>query len=392
MDMIDRYLNAVAAQLPADERADIIAELRDLILSRFEAKEETLGRALTGDEQEEILHEIGHPLVVAGRYRKGPQALVGPELFPYWLFGVKAGLLILLAVQALALLVRVLAGSEEFGQALGHSINGLIGSGLTLVGVATVAAAVIEHYGLRPKWLTQWRVKDLDAFGLADPSRWRAAMGGMGMGKDESGIADADGAGRKSAWTGSGRDWSGRGWSRRGTQGWPGSEHLLSLVANGLFVAWWTGLIHASGLMRVGIDGVEAVISGGPVWAVLHTTILVYVLARMASDLFGLLRPQSVRLLALARIAVAAGGLWLTHLIFQAGHWFTLTLGMESARVEGQLPLMLDGTVLARLEGHGRTLVDMADNLGVVLSWGLAAIALGLIWEMLSAGWRLVRG
>jgi hypothetical protein len=29
MDLIDRYLNAVAAQLPQDERADITAELRD---------------------------------------------------------------------------------------------------------------------------------------------------------------------------------------------------------------------------------------------------------------------------------------------------------------------------------------------------------------------------
>ena len=34
MDMMERYLEAVAAQLPAEERDDIIAELRDLILSR----------------------------------------------------------------------------------------------------------------------------------------------------------------------------------------------------------------------------------------------------------------------------------------------------------------------------------------------------------------------
>ncbi|MFT4911910.1 MAG: hypothetical protein ACI9YM_000483 [Brevundimonas sp.] len=389
MDMIDRYLNAVAAQLPAGERADIIAELRDLILSRFEAKEEALGRPLTGDEQEEILHEIGHPLVVAGRYRKGPQALVGPELFPYWLFGVKAGLLILLAVQALALLVRVLAGSEALGQALGHSINGLIGSGLTLVGVATVVAAVIEHYGLRPKWLTQWRVKDLDAFGLADPSRWRAAMGGMGggMGKEDSGTADADSVGRKSAWSGSGLDWSGQ-----GKRAWPGSEHLLSLVANGLFAAWWTGLIHAPGLSLISVDGAEAVVAGGPIWAALHTTILVYVLARMAADLFGLLRPQAVRLLAVAQIAVAAGGLWLAHLIFEARHWFTLTLGGESARIEGYVPIIWDREGLAWLGLHGRSLADMSQDLAMVLSWGLALIVLGLIWEILTAAWRLVRG
>ena len=59
MDMVERYLEAVAAQLSADEREDIVAELRDLILSRFEAKEEELGRALTDDEKEAILREIG---------------------------------------------------------------------------------------------------------------------------------------------------------------------------------------------------------------------------------------------------------------------------------------------------------------------------------------------
>ena len=50
MDMIERYLNAVAAQLPQAEREDIVAELRDLILSRFEAREDELGRALNDEE------------------------------------------------------------------------------------------------------------------------------------------------------------------------------------------------------------------------------------------------------------------------------------------------------------------------------------------------------
>jgi hypothetical protein len=67
MDVIERYLEAVAAQLPVEDREDIVAELRDLILSRIEAREEELGRALSDDEKEAILHEIGHPLVVAAR-------------------------------------------------------------------------------------------------------------------------------------------------------------------------------------------------------------------------------------------------------------------------------------------------------------------------------------
>ena len=36
MDVIERYLEAVAAQLSVEEREDIVAELRDLILSRIE--------------------------------------------------------------------------------------------------------------------------------------------------------------------------------------------------------------------------------------------------------------------------------------------------------------------------------------------------------------------
>ena len=155
MDMIDRYLNAVAAQLPQDERADIVAELRDLILSRFEATEEELGRALTEDEQETILREIGHPLVVAARYRKGPDSLVGPELFPYWLFGVKAGLLVLLAVQAIGLFIHLISGPADSGQAIAHAFHGFFGAGLTLIGAATLAAAIFEHQGIRPAWMTQ---------------------------------------------------------------------------------------------------------------------------------------------------------------------------------------------------------------------------------------------
>lgn len=45
MDVIERYLEAVAAQLSTEDREDIVAELRDLILSRVEAREEELGRA-----------------------------------------------------------------------------------------------------------------------------------------------------------------------------------------------------------------------------------------------------------------------------------------------------------------------------------------------------------
>lgn len=366
MDMIDRYLNAVAAQLPQDERADIIAELRDLILSRFEAKEEDLGRALTEDEQEAILREIGHPLVVAARYRKGPDSLVGPELFPYWLFGVKAGLLVLGALYALTLFIRLISGPDDAGQAIAQAFHGFFGAGLTLIGAATLAAAIFEHQGIRPAWLTKWRVQDLGAFGLADPAAWGASMTGS--------------APAKAAWMPKGR-----------AKAWPGGEHLFSALAVGMFILWWIGVLHFPGLMSIELRGQDAVVSGAPVWSILFGPILLYAFAQMAVDLASLVRPYAVRARATAQIVIAAAGLWLTWAIFQAGHWFTLTRGGETARIAGDWT-MLDADRLRTLGDGARDLAGVAGTLSVVLVWVLAFSALGLVFRIVANLGRVARG
>ncbi len=366
MDMIDRYLNAVAAQLPQDERADIVAELRDLILSRFEAKEEELGRPLTEDEQEAILREIGHPLVVAARYRKGPDSLVGPELFPYWLFAVKAGLLLVAAVQVLVMVIHLVSGPADAGQAVSQAIHGFIGGGLTLIGLATAIAAGLEHYNIRPRWMTHWRVKDLHAFGLSDPAAWGAAAAG----KPEA----------RAVWT-----------PKPAGTSWPGGEHLFSLLATGVFVLWWTGALDVPGLMGVELRGADAVVRGAPVWASLYGFILVYALAQMALDLVGLFRPAAVRLRGLGRAGLAVAGLCLTWAVFEAGHWFTLERGGETARVAGDAS-MLNLETLRALGDSGRSLTGVAENLSIVAVWVLAMIAVSLVFQLLGGLWRLTRG
>jgi len=364
MDTIDRYLNAVAAQLPQDERADILAELRDLILSRFEAKEEEVGRPLGEEEQEAILREIGHPLVVAARYRKGPDSLVGPELFPYWLFGVKAGLLILLVVQSITLFIHLVTGPANAGQSITQAFHGYFGSALALIGAATVAAAAAEHYGVRPKWLTQWRVKDLGAFGLSDPAAWGAAVAGMETPK-------AHPAPRKS-------------------ETWPGGEHLFSLLATGLFLLWWIGLIHLPALGQLGLRGEDATVTGAPIWTRLFLPILIYGLIRLSIDLDGLLRPQAIRMRAVGEAALAAAGLWLTWTIFQAGHWFTLERDGQKAHIAGDW-LMLDFDRLRDLADGPRDLVGVAGTLSLVAVWVLALIAISLAWKMFANLWRAAR-
>jgi len=367
MDLIDRYLNAVAAQLPQDERDDIVAELRDLILSRFEAKEEELGRALTDAEKEAILHEIGHPLVVAARYRKGPDSLIGPELFPYWLFAVKAGLLVMLAVQAIGLFIGLVSGPADASRSIGHAINGFISSGLTLVGVVTVIGAVMEHMGYRPGWMSKWKVSELSAFGLSDPAAWGAAMGGTTTAK---------------------ATWAPRSLGR--AKAWPGGEYLFSFLATGVFVLWWIGAIHFPGLFHLGLRGEDAVVTGAPIWTTLYGAILFYAVAQMAVDLASLARPAAVRMRAAAQVAIAGAGLWLTWTIFEAGHWFTLTRDGETARIAGDWTL-LDFDRLRSLGDGPRDLVGVAGTLSLVMTWVLAIVAISLVFKIAASLWRMVQ-
>lgn len=375
MDMVERYLEAVAAQLSAEERDDIIAELRDLILSRVEAKEEALDRSLTDDEREAILKEIGHPLVVAARYRKGPDSLIGPELFPYWLYGVKAGLLILLVVSGIGLFIRLISGTADAGQDIAQAFHGFFGSGLTLIGALTLAGAIMEHYAIRPKWLTDWRVKDLSAFGLSDPSWWGASVKSA---SDRMGAGS--GPGMRPMW---------RTRTMRVHRN-PGTEAAFSFLAVGLFVLWWVGLVHFPGLSVMRIDGDLVSVSPAPIWAVLFVPILLYALGQMGIDLFTLIRPQAARMRAVLTILVAVAGLWLTWNIFEAGHWFTLSVGAEEARIAGDR-MLLDFDRLRELREGDRDLTGVASTLSLILTWGLAISAVSLVYTIVANAWRAVR-
>jgi len=160
MTIIEDYLRIVALLLPKAQRDDIVAELRDTVLTRIEARESDLGRPLTEAETEALLREIGHPLVVAARYRGGAQQVVGPTLYPYWAFGVKIAITIQLALSAMVFLVHALDGGDV-GTAFGHAFYAAFDGVITVVGFATLAVWVIERRQVRVDYLDRWRVRDL---------------------------------------------------------------------------------------------------------------------------------------------------------------------------------------------------------------------------------------
>lgn len=120
MNLLDRYLAAVRQSMfliPAAERDDIVRELEEDLRAQIDEKEEQLGTSLTAEETDAILQRSGHPLLVAGRYRRRTEAFsfgpqwIGPELFPLY----KWILVINLSLTGIAVVVVNLAVKGTLG-------------------------------------------------------------------------------------------------------------------------------------------------------------------------------------------------------------------------------------------------------------------------------------
>lgn len=299
MDLVERYLNAVAAQLPRDVREDIVAELRDEIMGRIEAREAQLGRTATDDEVEALLREVGHPLTVAARYRPGPQALIGAELYPWWWFAVKVALLVLVCVTVLGAVARVATGDLYAGQALGQAISGFISGAASLIGVLTVIGFVLERQEKKPRFITEWRVKDLAVFeiGNLDAETWGERL--------------ANGK----TWTERSRPRSRTGREvRRNAQMSPVARAVASAIGWTVLLLWWTNLTPITPVRPQDLAGV---ISGVDYGAILHGIVeaaywpvIVFALARIAFDITRAVTGSPVRLTALGDLVFATATAW----------------------------------------------------------------------------------
>jgi hypothetical protein len=104
MELLDRYLQSVRKYLPVRRQDDIIAELRANMESQIEDKESDLGRPLTQGEMEDLLRKMGSPVIVASRYQP-QQYLIGPALFPLYLYVLRVVILWALIVYSIVIVV-----------------------------------------------------------------------------------------------------------------------------------------------------------------------------------------------------------------------------------------------------------------------------------------------
>ena len=111
MELIDRYMDAIAQALPESRRDEITRELRANILDKLEAISEEQGRAPTDAEVSAVLVALGHPQKVAGSFLTGQQ-LVNTELFPLYKRTLHYGLILVFILALIQLGVHLLNSGD----------------------------------------------------------------------------------------------------------------------------------------------------------------------------------------------------------------------------------------------------------------------------------------
>jgi len=281
MDIIDRYLDTVRLLLPAAERDDITAELRDVLMNRREEKEAELGRPVTKQEDEALLRAFGNPLLVAARYVR-PRYLIGPDLYPAYVLVMKV---VLAVIAAAAVIVGVVMGAlnpDNLHHAVRTAIDTLFNGGLGAVGWVTIVFWALQHTGFGERMLRDWKIEDLPRI-------------------DARGFSAA---------------------RRRRQRGWP--EFVAAIAFQCLFLLWWTGAlpvwwanlpVEPHGLLQI---------APAPIWRTLYVPIVLLSSATIgvnATKLAGVRGRMAHGLDIAINIAVMA----LATIALRAGHWVAIT-------------------------------------------------------------------
>lgn len=280
MDLIERYLAAVRQNLPADKADDIIAELHDDLATRKEMREERKGRPLARDELTALLHEFGHPLVIASRYRDH-QYLIGPDIFPFYLFAMRVVLMIgAISLVAIGLISAVL-GDRNIVQMLVGITGDLWGFFFVSAAIVTLGFALFERYAGPVDQLIRWTPEQLPAPLARRKGQWEAAF-----------------------------------------------EVGLSIA----FLLWWTGAVPFPTIAMTSAVRVEP----AAIWDQYYLPILMLACAQLAVNLVEWLLPRLWRLGALLSIAVSVATIAVAIGLYEAGVWVTVVAtGAESQGLAG---------------------------------------------------------
>jgi hypothetical protein len=239
MTMLDLYLDAVRKQLPRNDRDDIAAELRAVLLSQIEAEQAERGRSLTDEDVAAILKRYGAPEAVAASYG-ARRHLIGPQVYGHYMFAVKLVLWIVGAATLVMAGAALTSDQPAAGIARALGVGALVAFGnLTLV---TFIFARIDRLNAPLPSPADWDPRDLPV-----GPQMRTSI--------------------------------------------PAAEARTSLFMMAFWLLWWTDVLPINKWLVWN----RAPLAPAPGWDDLTPVIVGLMLASIIVDAIALLRPQAVK-------------------------------------------------------------------------------------------------
>ena len=158
MDLLDRYVKAVNSFLPLEKQDDIVKELSANLQAQMDDREAQLGRPLSEIEQEAILQQHGHPMIVAGHYQINQgtlvfgRQLIGATLFPLYRKALSITLGVSLAICLVILIVLGVSGTPITFESV---VNTILLQMVIQFAVVTAIFAAADSYLPRTPWNVQ---------------------------------------------------------------------------------------------------------------------------------------------------------------------------------------------------------------------------------------------
>ena len=330
MDLVDRYLKAVARALPEAQRDDIISELSEDIRSEMEEREDGLGRPLTEAEQQSVLKQRGNPLLLGASYRQDRRTvafgrqLIGPVLYPFYIKVLSFNLGLTYLIIATIFIALGVSGQKI-------SFHDIVST--CLLQLFIQAGVVTLIFSLAERHLTK------------HPDRWdlSGVRGGLRFDlKMTTNISvPVEGPQRISRF-----------------------ESVSIIIASAVALAWLTEVQSYPFLV---LGPAAAFLKLTPIWYQMYFPIVLLTVVEIVRATINLVRPDWMRFRAIVGVIVHGGGLAVVYFLIKAGSWVA---AVDSAA------------------GEFRHAVEIVNQVVYYCLWGTAALSAAMLIARVA---RLIR-
>lgn len=149
MNLIERYVSEVGKNLPLLKgREDIEKELKSTLEDMLEDRAEKTGQTRDEAMEIEVLKEYGSPQKVAATYNPHPY-LIGPQLFPFFLFVLKIVVTVVVAVMLGLAGVQAVTDTPfmgaDFVKIIGDGLGNALSAAIAAFGNIVLIFAILER-------------------------------------------------------------------------------------------------------------------------------------------------------------------------------------------------------------------------------------------------------